>query len=243
MFRDEKVELKVGLFVGIGMVLMFLIVFSIKDITLIGKGYGLNVLFKYVNGLTENSPVRFAGVHVGEVRDIQIYNIKETGETQVRVNVRVKSNIQIEDDSIARINTLGLLGEQYLELSPGKSKNFLPQGATIIGRDPVQVQKQMERVNEFMASMSTIVDHVAKGEGTIGRLLMEDTIYDDLEVIFGRLRGGEGTVGKLLVEEKIYNDMEDFVADIKANPWKLLSKPRKTRQSTTQKRGTEIGTR
>jgi len=75
MFRDEKIELKVGLFIGIGVCLMFLIVFSIKDVSVLGKMYDINVVFDFVNGLTKDSPVRFAGVDVGQVKNIGLFNL------------------------------------------------------------------------------------------------------------------------------------------------------------------------
>jgi len=241
MFRDEKLELRVGLFIGAGIFLMFLFVFSIKDISMLGKGYSFNVIFDYVNGVTKDSPVRLAGVDVGEVKKITLYFDEEVGRTRVKLDVRVRSNVKIREDAVARINTLGLLGEQYLEISPGMAEAFITPGTTIIGRNPFNVGQQMEKMNELFITLKDVFEHIAEGKGSLGKFIMEDTIYEDLKVIFGRLRDGEGTVGKLLVEEKIYDDLEDFVADIKANPWKLLSKPRRSRKKTSdKKRGTAI---
>ena len=87
MFKDEKLELKVGLFIGIAIFLMFLIVFSIKDVSLMGKGYEINVIFDYVNGVTDDSPVRLAGVNVGEVKSIELFYDGEKERTRVRLNV------------------------------------------------------------------------------------------------------------------------------------------------------------
>ncbi len=52
-------------------------------------------------------------------------------------------------------------------------------------------------------------------------------VAQSLEVILNRMKKGEGTVGKLLTDETIYNDLKALVADIKANPWKLLKKEKK----------------
>ncbi|NQT32987.1 MAG: MCE family protein, partial [Candidatus Omnitrophica bacterium] len=73
MFRSIRLEARVGLFIGLGIFLMFLLVFSISDIYFLKKGYEIRVTFDYVNGITENSPVRLAGVNVGEVRNINIF--------------------------------------------------------------------------------------------------------------------------------------------------------------------------
>ncbi|MFH1847121.1 MAG: MlaD family protein [Candidatus Omnitrophota bacterium] len=252
MFRNEKLELKVGLFIGAGMFTMFLIVFSISDLYVFKKGYDLYIKFNYVNGVTESAPVRLAGVDVGEVKDITIYYDANAGKTRVKVLAWINGDVHIEEDAVVRINTLGLLGEQYIEIAPGTVKRFLQPGDEIEGKDPVNVGSQIESMSEIAGSISIIAKQLEKGEGTLGklltddsvykdlkivlgrlsrgegtfgRLLAEDTIYKDLEVVFDRLSKGEGTIGKLLAEEKVYNDLGEFVSDVKSNPWKLLRKP------------------
>ena len=245
MFRDEKLELKVGLFIGIGIFLMFLIVFSISDIYLLKKGYDIRVVFDFVNGITEDAPVRLAGVHVGEVKDIEIYYDSKAGRTRVKLYVWIGGDVKIEKDAVARINTLGLLGEQYLEISPGEADHFLKQDDTIVGKNPVNIGQQMEGMTELVQSVKKVFRDAEEGRGTLGKLLIDDTLYNDLATIFGRLKDGEGTIGKLLVEEKVYDDLEDFVSDIKAHPWKLLSKPSRDKRKSDEKekRGTSVGTR
>lgn len=244
MFRDDKLEIKVGLFIGIGIFLMFFIVFSISDLYLWKDGYNFFVNFKYVNGITEDAPVRLAGVHVGEVKDIQIlYN--DEGKTSVKLKVWLNGDSRVETDAVARINTLGLLGEQYLEITPGSKKEFLKEGDIISGSDPVNVGKQMETMTEFIASAKSIVQRVERGEGTLGKFLVDESVYDNLSIITDRLKRGEGTIGKFLVEETVYDNVEYFTEDIKNHPWKLLSKPSKRRKNTDKgdSRGTSISTR
>ena len=229
MFRDEKLEFKVGIFIGIGIFLMFLIVFSIGDLYPFQKGYGINVVFDFVNGITEDAPVRLAGVDVGEVKAITIYYDDEAKRTRVKLGIRVKGDVNIETDAVARINTLGLLGERYLEITPGVEGRFLKAGDVLVGKNPLKVGQQMEALNKIALYIEKVLSRLDRGEGTFGKLLTDDTLYEDWKVIFGRLKDGEGTIGKLLADETIYNDLEDFVKDIKAHPWKLLSKPKRSR--------------
>ncbi|MDP8299882.1 MAG: MlaD family protein [Candidatus Tantalella remota] len=246
MFRDEKLEIKVGLFIGIGIFIMFLMVFSISDFYLLRKGYDIDILFDFTNGIKVNAPVRFAGVDAGEVKDIKIFYDGEAGRTRVKVDVRIEGDLRIEKDAVARINTLGLLGEQYLELSPGKEKIFLKDGDTIIGKTPVNVGEQMEQVKELVQSFTVIIKRAADGDGTLGKLLVDDTLYNDLVTIFDRIKAGEGTVGKFLTDEAVYNNLEEFTADIKAHPWKLLQKGRtsdKKKKSDKTSSGTNISPR
>jgi phospholipid/cholesterol/gamma-HCH transport system substrate-binding protein len=225
MFREEKLEFRVGIFIGIGLFLMFLIVFSMGDLFPFEKGYTFKVLFDYVNGLTKDAPVRLAGVDVGEVKNIDLYYDEEAKKTRVQLNIRVREGVQIEKDAEARINTLGLLGEQYLEISPGTVERFLKGDDILIGQNPMRVGRQMQELNRLVKSMTKIIEMIEKGEGTLGKLIMDDALYEDIKVIFDRLRKGEGTLGKLLADEKVYDDVEELVGDIKAHPWKLLHKP------------------
>ena len=207
MATDKTFELKVGLFVGIGIILFFIIVFSIGDVTLVKRGYRIHTVFSFIDGITESAPVRFAGVDIGHVEGIKLFVDEEARRAKVKVTVWVNSeNRRIEKDAIATINTLGLLGEKYLEIFPGSiDSGMLKDGDSLAGQDPVMMRDVTNTLTELAKSAKTVVE---------------------------RLKNGEGTIGKLLTEEKIYNDLEDFVADIKAHPWKLLSKPRVSTRST-----------
>lgn len=201
MAEDRSFELKVGLFVGIGILIFFIIVFSIGDVKFIKTGYRIYATFSFVNGITESAPVRLAGVDVGYIENINIYYDEQQSRTKVRLTAFIDSNkIKIEKDARASINTLGLLGEKYLEIFPGTIESGIMKDRDMLkGHDPVVMENLTETMSELAQSAN---------------------------IVMGRLRDGEGTIGKLLVEEKIYEDLEAFVADIKAHPWKLLKKSR-----------------
>jgi phospholipid/cholesterol/gamma-HCH transport system substrate-binding protein len=273
MFRDEKIEMKVGFFMGVGIFLMFLIVFSVGDFYFLREGYEVEAVFDFVNGIKKSAPIRLAGVNVGEVNDIKIFYDEELARTRVSLNLKIGQNVFVEKDAVVRINTLGLLGEQYAEITPGQSKEFLSDGDVIEGRNPVNVGLQMEMVKDFVemaASMARdardgkgtigklitddrlyenladFMEKISSPEGTVGRLLSEDTIYRDLEAIFGKIARGEGTIGRLLTEDDIYDNLEYFTRDIKNNPWKLLrvTSEKKTEETKkTKTRGTLISPR
>lgn len=197
---DNKVfELKVGIFIAVGILIFFIVALSIGDVYLVRKGYHINVLFNFANGISESAPVRVAGVDVGQIDKIDIFFDEEEKKTKVRLLAWIKDEkIKITKDSMAVINTLGLLGEKYLEVFPGKdTEHFLVSGEEIIGHDPIPTELIAEKVNN---------------------------IADSVNIIMTRLEEGEGTIGKLLVEEKVYDDLEAFVEDIKKHPWKLLHK-------------------
>lgn len=192
-------ELKVGLFIMIGVMILFMIVFSIGGVNLSKTGYRIKVLFNFANGIGGTAPVRLAGVGVGQVQGIRIVRDDKTDSTRAELTVWINDHIKIENDSKVTINTLGLLGEKYLEIFPGTPGNpTLKNNDVIIGKDPVPMEKFTEDLANLTDSVKVIVEKIRKGEGTIGKLLMDQTMYDNLEA---------------------------FTADIKKHPWKLLVKP------------------
>ena len=271
MFRDERIEMKVGLFVGIGIALMFIIVFSVGDFYFLKDAYEVEAVFDFVNGIKKSAPIRLSGVNVGEVSAIKIFYDEQLGKTRVSLKLKMADGVKVEKDASVRINTLGLLGEQYAEITPGVTKEFLADGDVIEGRNPVNVGMQMEMVRDFIEDAREIVRNVSRGEGTIGKLLTDDRLYEDLtavfgkissgdgsmgkfimndslynnlDAIFGKVSKGEGTIGKFLTDDSVYNNIESFTCDIKNNPWKLLrvTSEKKT-ESREGKKGTPISTR
>jgi phospholipid/cholesterol/gamma-HCH transport system substrate-binding protein len=200
MSERRAFELKVGLFILIGIVILFFIVFSIGDIYFTKPGYHIKVFFNFASGIGPSSPVRVVGVGAGHVEGVQIVYDEKEKRAKAEVYAWIQESVKIEDDALVTINQLGLLGEKYLEIFPGTpGRPFLKDNETIIGRDPV--------------SMDKVTDHLAK-------------LSESVSSIVGRLENGEGTVGKLLTDDTIYKNLVEFTDDIKRHPWKLLAKPR-----------------
>lgn len=200
MDGTKNFELKVGIFILIGIAVLFLIVFSIGDVNLSKTGYRIKVLFGFAGGIGPSAPVRLAGVGVGQVQGIRIIRDEQAKATKAEITVWINDGAKVEEDSVVTINTLGLLGEKYLEIFPGTNgKPVLKNNDVITGKDPVPMEKITENLANLSESIKTIVDKIKNGEGTVGKLLMDDSVYKNLE---------------------------EFTADIKRHPWKLLNKPR-----------------
>lgn len=198
MRETRSFDLKVGLFVSIGIIIFFIVIFSIGDITLVREGYRINTIFSFINGLTESAPVRLAGVNVGYVDKIKLYYDENAKKTKVKVSAWINGDARIEKDSRASINTLGLLGEKYLEITPGNIESgILKKDEDLMGHDPIMMDQLTETLGDLAESANDVMSGVKEGKGTVGKLLTDDTIY---------------------------NDLEAFVKDIKAHPWKLFKK-------------------
>lgn len=193
-------ELKVGIFIMIGIAILFIIVFSIGDINFVKKGYHIKVDFNFVDGVGGSAPVRLSGIGIGQIDGLRLYFDEKEKRTKAELSAWVREGVRIEKDAVATINTLGFMGEKYMEISPGTPGSCcLKDGGLLVGKDPISVSKLFEDLGH---------------------------LTDSVNVVVNRLKNGEGTVGKLLTDDKVYNNLEAFTEDIKNNPWKLLNKPR-----------------
>ncbi len=215
MTRDSHLEIKVGFFVLSAVVAMTYFVVSVTDLSFFSKRRGFNVVFTFANGLRQAAPVRLAGVEAGLVKKMEVYvDESDHRKTKVKVMMELDPGIEIPTDSTVTINQLGLLGEKYVEILPGSSTEFFKPGASIVGRDPVPIEKITEKVTTLTEKLEVTVDGINNG------------LLPDLNVIVHNVRQGQGTVGKLLTDDSVYQNLEELTADLKANPWKLLYRPK-----------------
>ena len=242
--KKASLEFKVGIFVFFALTILTLLVFKAGDFYM-KPGYTIRLIFDFVSGIDKGSPVRLAGVNVGEVSGIRIIRSAE-GVTQAEVMARIDQGVAIEQDADARINTLGILGERYVEILPGTAGNkLLGDGSMLAGRTPVILEKITESGSRLISKLERTADNIndivadpkfkESVKNTFGNT---DTVMknlasttDDLKdaaksarIVLGRLRDGEGSLGRLLKDEQMARDLEDFVKDIKAHPWKLLKR-------------------
>lgn len=196
LFGKTKLELKVGTFIFVGLVILVIFVLSIGGLKTWALGYNLKFSFNFINGVKIGAPVRFAGVDVGKVKEINFVLTPER-RTLVVVEAWVKDEVKIPVDSVVWINTLGLLGEKYIEVMPGENPQYLRKNETLAGNDPVAMHE---------------VTQLAKN------------IADDLDAIIAKIKNGEGTIGKLVSDDTLYKELEALVLDLQQHPWKLFFK-------------------
>jgi len=219
VFGKSKVELKVGLFVFVGMVILAVFVLYIGDFKNTLSTYRVNFTFNFINGVKVGSPVRFAGVDVGEVKAINFVFPVKGEKPKVQMVCMITHSIKIPLDSTVWVNTLGILGEKYIEVMPGKDfVNVASDGVTMVGNDPFAMQE----FGELARSVVTKLDSTLTGINSVADSVKTLTINLDDGVT--RIKNGEGTVGKLMYKDDLYNELEGFVSDIKAHPWKLFWK-------------------
>jgi len=223
--RLDSLQLKVGIFVLIGIIILFGFVFLISDFSVFKPGINIKVIFGFASGVKTASPVRLAGVDASTVKDSLIFFDTKDNKTKVEIRLWVKGDVKIPADSKVWINTLGLLGEKYVEIIPGTNfASIIKDGDTLIGEDPTSVQEITRMAGNIALKLEDSlgqINEIVKDEESKASI---KEIITNLRDITRNIKEGQGTIGKFLTDEKIYNDLEILVDDLKRNPWKLLHK-------------------
>ncbi|MEE8612983.1 MAG: MlaD family protein, partial [Nitrospirales bacterium] len=111
-----RLELAVGVFVVLGILSMGYLALKLGKLELVGGGYyDIHAEFSSASGLKPGAPVEIAGVQVGRVKTIGL------NDSQASVTLALQSGIEIYSDAIASIKSRGIIGEKFMELSPGGS--------------------------------------------------------------------------------------------------------------------------
>jgi len=211
--RARSVEFKVGLFVFLGLVVLVWFVLLIGDFKLMRVGYRINVAFGFANGIKVGAPVRIAGVDKGEVKEIALSHDADN-KPLITISAWIDGDAKVPSDSRAWVNTLGLLGEKYLEIIPGEAYGTpLPEGGLLRGEDPTSVQEVTDLTKDIALQAK---DTLASLQDVLG----------SLDAVLGDVQEGRGTVGKLFTDASLYTDIEEMFADLKLHPWKLLYRPK-----------------
>lgn len=179
---------KIGIFTAIGLaVLVFAIFFIGNQKSLFSSTIKLSAVFNNVNGLQVGNNVRFAGINVGVVDDIEIQN-----DTAVRVTLSIESDVQkfIKKDSKMNIGSDGLMGDKLVVVSPGgaTTTEMVKDGQQIAAVNPMDVDKIINKFTKMaddagalINSLSQIVGKVNSGQGSIGRLLNDNKMADQIQ--------------------------------------------------------------
>jgi phospholipid/cholesterol/gamma-HCH transport system substrate-binding protein len=124
-------ELMVGLFIIAGIICLGYLSIKLGKMEVLGgKGYEVYAIFSNIGGLKTGSSIEIAGVEVGRVKSISLENF------QAHVVLNLPWSVQIQEDAIASIKTRGLIGEKYIEITPGGSGKIMKAGDRIRETQP-----------------------------------------------------------------------------------------------------------
>ena len=126
MEQRGKLEFVVGIFVLIGVLCLGYLAIKLGKLELVGGDYyELHADFSSTSGLKSGAPVEIAGVQVGRVKTITLK------DDQASVVIAIQNDVTVYSDAIASIKTRGIIGEKFMELSPGGGGDQIQNGSSI----------------------------------------------------------------------------------------------------------------
>jgi phospholipid/cholesterol/gamma-HCH transport system substrate-binding protein len=180
MERDRRRTLRVGTTVAVALALAMAGTFLIgREQQFWERKNGYEIRFTRINGLRVGSVVSLTGVDIGSVDDVSFPENSSANYLSVTVRVSRRAAARIRSDSVARIRTIGLLGDKYIEISAGSPQaDELPPGAIIPSADPIDYEALLgesgdiiTNIVEVTNSLRNVLSAIESGEGLLGQMV------------------------------------------------------------------------
>ncbi|MGA1977051.1 MAG: MlaD family protein [Bacteroidales bacterium] len=192
--HSTKFKVRLGLFIAGGIMLFVIAIFIIgKQKNLFNPVYKLTTNFKNVSGLQVGNNIRFSGINVGTVDNIKIIN-----DSTVQVDLLIRKSVQqfIKADCEATIGSAGIIGDRILVITQGSYGTLLAKdGQQILSKEPVETDAIMANLQVTTDNAAIVSDQLAEimvkinsGNGTLGRLIQDSTIANNINQTIVNLR-------------------------------------------------------
>jgi phospholipid/cholesterol/gamma-HCH transport system substrate-binding protein len=223
-------QLRVGLVIVAALGILTLAVYKLgQAANLFAKRYDLVAFLKEANGLREGGTVTLAGQLAGTVKKIEFLPVDADTTRNLKITVAVDQSVeqQIRRDSKAQIRTMGLLGDKIFDITPGTPRQpALKTGDTLAVSPALDYEQVLAQaagavgdVVELTKDMRQLTGGLVRGEGTIGQLITNRGLYDQLtgtlsrtNTMLARLQNPNGTVGRLLDDPQLYTQITNMIA-------------------------------
>lgn len=169
-----KIETKVGLLALAATILIVTFAYMMGLVSPFSNTHSLNVMYNYAGGIEEGSPVRVMGIKVGKVRKIIFepgYKSAQGEEVKLRMEITIdkKAWSTLRKDSKFFINLAGVIGEKFLEISPGSTESEeFNDGDYVRGEDPPRVD---QLISQSYGLAGKIIELVEKNEGSVSNII------------------------------------------------------------------------
>lgn len=174
MKREAGSELKVGFLFLFTLVLITVFAYLLGGLTFLSRGEQLQIAYNFAGGIDIGSPVRVMGIKVGRVTAIEFAPGTQLPNGEI-TNLKVKVDIDkrawptVRADSRYYINLAGVIGEKFLEITPGTPNSAQIQpGSLVRGEDPPRIDQLLSQSYNLAGKL---VDVVEKNEGSVQNTL------------------------------------------------------------------------
>jgi phospholipid/cholesterol/gamma-HCH transport system substrate-binding protein len=188
---NKTSTVKIGIFITIGLAILVVAIFLLGEKSaLFQSTFDIKAYFKDIQGLRNGAIVRLSGIDVGSVKNIAIVS-DTSGRVEVTMALIKDIKRFIRTDSKAVIETEGLVGNKVVVLSVGTSNaEEVKNGGVIKAQEPLgfsaiiaETQGIMQYTKEMTKNLAEIIGRVNNGEGSIGKLLKDEQLYNDAKAL------------------------------------------------------------
>ncbi len=226
--RATWARLKVGILAIFAMTILAVLIFLITGNTSFFESQ--TQVYTYMAdaaALTTGAPVNLDGIPVGMVKAIRLSGSKDPMRlVRIDMQMPVRDLKDIPVDSVASISSANVLGTKYINIKSGKSTMPVEPGGELPSLNTGELQDLVQQGFGVMNSLQATVERVDRivglvesGKGSIGKLLVDETLYNNLLAILAQVKGladtlnsDKGTLGLLLNNRDIY---DQFSATLK----------------------------
>lgn len=235
MNKESGYQWKLGMFVIIGLVLFVTTIYFVgKQKNLFGATFELNSKFNSVNGLEVGNNVRFSGINIGTVEEIEFLT-----DTSVVIKLVIKEEVRkyIKKDAIASISSDGLMGDKVLTISSGKDSNVIVEDNDNIASKQaiemddlmVSVKKSVDNAGVITAQLAQFSYSMNNGNGALSKLVSDEEFgnsiknmvtnlensSNEFEKFTVKMNNGKGALSKFVTDEKMGRMIDSTLTNVK----------------------------
>lgn len=200
----------VGIFVFLGVAIFIITVLTLgSQHKTFERSITVKTFFENVNGLQKGNNVWFSGVKVGTIRKV---NLKENGQVEVEMNIEEVSVKFIPKDVKAKLSSDGLIGNKIIEIYGGTPNGAKIEEGDIVGSDKLlstdammnTLSKNNDNILAITNDFKLISGRIAAGKGSVGKLLTDETMVDQLNATTNILKRASENLEKLSANVSAY---------------------------------------
>ena len=235
--KTTLAELRVGFLVLGAIAILILFILSVSgDISPFKKRMTVTTRLAGADGLKKGDEVRVAGKLVGKVVGVDFMPGVPTSPNQKSVLVTMEldqkeAQGRVRTDSLAVLGQQGFLGDRLIDITPGTVKgDAVATGSEIPSADQASLPQVFQGASDVLVQFNAVgrqlqelMDNINKGQGTVGKLLHDDSVYVNLnrtvleaQDLVKRVSQGNGTFAKLVNDPKLYDNLKSSTEDLQA---------------------------
>jgi phospholipid/cholesterol/gamma-HCH transport system substrate-binding protein len=223
-------RLKVGVMAVAAMAVLALVIFLITGSHPLFQSY--STLYTYMGdatALTQGAPVTLNGITIGSVDDVQLSGSSDPNRV-VKITMKVENQFlpAIPVDSLTELSAANLLGSKFVNINKGTARQTVKANDTLPALNTRGFEDVVKQGYSVLSSLqltvnkvNDIIDSIQSGKGSIGKLLVDETLYNHLldivtevQKIATALNSTQGTLGKLVYDPALYNQVQGSLARV-----------------------------